>query len=72
MAGCFLITRPLGALGLCCTDGHFFAKTRPFHFPISKIFACGAQKLDLAYVYVVSVAGRWRIRMDAARNLLLR
>ena len=34
----------------------FFAKTRPFHFPISKIFACGAQKLDLAYVYGVSVA----------------
>ena len=25
-----------------------------------------------AYVYVVSVAGRWWIRMDAARSLLLR
>ena len=34
----------------------FFAKIRPFHFPISNFFACGAQKLDLAYVYVVSVA----------------
>ena len=33
-------------------------------------FACGAQELDLAYVYVVSVAGRWWIRMDAARSLL--
>ena len=50
----------------------FPPKIRPFHFPISKIFACGAQKLGLAYVYVVSVAGRWWIRMDAARSLLLR
>ena len=50
----------------------FSLKIRPFHFPISKIFACGAQKLDLAYVYVVSAAGRWWIRMDAARSLLLR
>ena len=50
----------------------FFAKIRPFHFLISKFFACGAQKLDLAYVYVVSVAGRWWIRMDAARSLLFR
>ena len=34
----------------------FSLKIRPLHFPISKIFACGAQKLDLAYVYAVSVA----------------
>ena len=44
----------LGARGLCCTDGHFFAKFDRF---TSQFLACGAQKLDLAYVYVVSVAG---------------
>ena len=52
----------------------FFAKIRPFPFLISKFFACGAQKLDLAYVYVVSVAvgGGYVPGMDAARSLLLR
>ena len=50
----------------------FSLKLDRFTSQFPKIFACGAQKLDLAYVYVVSVAGRWWIRMDVARSLLLR
>ena len=51
------------ALGCVVRMVIFFAKTRPFHFQISKIFACGAQKVDLWYPNGVSAANKRRIRM---------